>query len=126
SAVDRVQQCIVTLGGLGSWDSTPVKEGKENLDAVDKALAGMVSSGNADLAAAALRELTAEYGKGGRDTAQFTQQLDDYESAIADAAFEQRLAAQSMGLFGEQAVATKEHLDGLKLGLDGQRESLHA
>ncbi|MFC9700933.1 hypothetical protein ACFTWD_09605 [Streptomyces sp. NPDC056943] len=126
SALDSVQQWIVTLGGLGSWDSTPVKEGKENLDAVDKALAGMVSSGNADLAAAALRELTAEYGKGGRDTAQFTKQLDDYENAIADAAFEQRLAAQSMGLFGEQAVATKQKLDAQKLSADGLRQSLQA
>ncbi|WP_328941516.1 hypothetical protein OG259_07535 [Streptomyces sp. NBC_00250] len=126
SAVDSVQQWIVTLGGLGNWDSTPVKEGKENLDAVDKALAGMVSSGNADLAAAALRELTAEYGKGGRDTAQFTQQLDDYEAAIADAAFEQRLAAQSMGLFGDQAVATKQKLDAQKLSADGLRQSIVA
>ncbi|MFE9738808.1 hypothetical protein [Streptomyces sp. NPDC006477] len=126
SAVDNVQQWIVTLGGLGSWDSTPVKEGKENLDAVDKALAGMVSSGNADLAAAALRELTAEYGKGGRDTAQFTKQLDDYEAAIADAAFEQRLAAQSMGLFGEQAVATQQKLDAQKMSADGLRQSIIA
>lgn len=126
SAVDSVQQWIVTLGGLGSWDSTPVKEGKENLDAVDKALAGMVSSGNADLAAAALRELTAEYGKGGRDTAQFTKQLDDYEAAIADAAFEQRLAAQSMGLFGDQAVATQQKLDAQKMSADGLRQSIQA
>ncbi|WP_187283812.1 hypothetical protein [Streptomyces sp. adm13(2018)] len=126
STTDQVQQWIVTLGGLGSWDSTPVKEGKENLDAVDKALAGMVSSGNADLAAAALRELTAQYGEGGRDTAQFTQQLDDYEAAIADAAFEQRLAAQAMGLFGDQAVATQQKLDAQKMAADGLRQSIHA
>ncbi|MFE1550572.1 hypothetical protein [Streptomyces sp. NPDC058718] len=126
SAVDSVQQWIVTLGGLGNWDSTPVKEGKENLDAVDKALAGLVSSGNPDLAAAALRELTAEYGKGGRDTAQFTQQLDDYEAAVADAAFEQRLAAQSMGLFGEQALATKQKLDAQKVSADGLRQAIQA
>ncbi|WP_406056220.1 hypothetical protein OG462_09060 [Streptomyces sp. NBC_01077] len=126
SAVDSVQQWIVTLGGLGNWDSTPVKEGRENLDAVDKSLAGLVSNGNADLAAAALRELTAEYGKGGRDTQQFTQQLDDYEAAIADAAFEQRLAAQSMGLFGEQAVATKQKLDAQKMSADGLRQSIIA
>ncbi|MDV5147176.1 hypothetical protein R1T08_24115 [Streptomyces sp. SBC-4] len=126
SAVDSIQQWIVTLGGLGTWDSTPVKEGKENLDAVDKALAGMVSSGNADLATAALKELTAEYGKGGRDTKQFTQELDDYEAAIADAAFEQRLAAQSMGLFGAQAMETKQKLDAQKMGVEGLRQSLHA
>lgn len=126
STTDQVQQWIVTLGGLGNWDSTPVKEGKENLDAVDKALAGMVSSGNPALAAAALRELTAEYGKGGRDTKQFTQQLDDYEAAITDAAFEQRLAAQSMGLFGDQAVATKQKLDAQKMSADGLRQSIVA
>ncbi|MFE1903806.1 hypothetical protein ACFW96_09060 [Streptomyces gardneri] len=126
SAVDSVQQWIVTLGGLGNWDSTPVKEGKENLDAVDKALAGMVSSGNGDLAAAALQRLTAEYGKGGRDTAEFTSKLDDYQSALADAKFEQELAAQSMGLFGAQAMETKQKLDAQKMSADGLRESIIA
>ncbi|MGW9437930.1 hypothetical protein [Streptomyces sp. NPDC055607] len=123
---DQVQQWIVTLGGLGNWDSTPVKEGKENLDAIDQALASLVSGGRPDLAAAALKRLTAEYGKGGRDTAAFTGAMDAYQSALADARFEAGLVAQSMGLFGQQAQATKAKLDAQKASADGLRQSLQA
>jgi chorismate mutase len=126
STADRVQQFIVTLGGLGSWDSTPVKDAKENIDSIDKALAGLVSNGQADLAAAALKRLTAEYGKGGRDTSEFTDQLGDYESALADARFEAELAAAAQGLFGRQALSVQEKLAAQKASADGLRQSIQA
>ena len=126
SAVDDVQQFIVTLGGLGSWDSTPVKDAKENIDAIDEALAGLVRNGQADLAAAALKKLTAEYGKGGRDTEQFKKELDGYKSALADAKFEQELAAESMGLFGQAAQDTQAKLEAQKASADGLRQSILA
>lgn len=126
SATDKVQQWIVSLGGLADWDSTPVKEAKENIDAIDKALAGLVSSGNADLAEAALKRLTAEYGKGGADTAEFTRQLGDYKSALADAKFESELAAEAQGVFGAQAQAVQQKLAGQKLSADGLRQSIQA
>ncbi|MGW4703270.1 hypothetical protein, partial [Streptomyces sp. NPDC004285] len=123
STLDSVQQFLV---GWTGFDSTPVKEAKENLDAVDKSLASLVSNGQADLAAAAAKRLADEYAKGGRDASQFTSQLDDYESALADAAFEQDLAAQSMGLFGAQAQQTKAKLDAQKMSADGLRQSIQA
>ncbi|MGW6910247.1 hypothetical protein [Streptomyces sp. NPDC054940] len=126
STADKVQQFIVTLGGLASWDSTPVADAKENLNAIDEALAGLVKNGQADLAAAALKRLTAEYGKGGRDTKAFTQELDGYKSALADAKFEEQLAADSMGLFGQQAQKTQQALGAQKLSADGLRQSLVA
>ncbi|WP_329114434.1 hypothetical protein [Streptomyces sp. NBC_01353] len=126
STTDDVQQFIVTLGGLGTWDSTPVEDAKENLDAIDQALASMVSSGNAEMASAALKRLTVEYGKGGRDTKAFTKELDAYQSALADAKFEQQLAADSMGLFGQQALQTKAKLDAQKVSADGLRQALVA
>lgn len=126
TTTDDVQQFIVTLGGLGNWDSTPVKDAKDNLDAIDQALASLVSSGRAEQAAAALERLTAEYGQGGRDTAAFTGAMDSYQSALADAKFEQDLAAQSMGLFGQQAQATKAKIDAQKASADGLRQSLQA
>lgn len=126
STADDVQQWLVSLGGLADWDSTPVKEAKEHIDAIDKALSNLVKSGQADLAAQALKKLTAEYGKGGRNTGQFTKQLDDYKSAIADAKFEQELAAQSMGLFGKAAQETQAKLDAQKASADGLRQSIVA
>ncbi|MGW0032128.1 hypothetical protein ACWDXD_20160 [Streptomyces sp. NPDC003314] len=126
TTTDQVQQWIVTLGGLASWDSTPVKMGKENLDAIDQSLASLVSSGRTDLAAAALQRLTAEYGKSGADTAAFTGAMDAYQSALSDSRFEADLVAQSMGLFGQQAQATKAKLDAQKASADGLRQSLQA
>ncbi|MFD8488619.1 hypothetical protein [Streptomyces sp. NPDC059712] len=126
STADDVQQFITTLGGIGDWDSTPVKEAKENLNAIDEALANLVKGGQADLAAEALKKLTAEYGKGGRDTSQFTKELDDYQSAIKDAQFEQQLAAQSMGLFGSAAQDTTSKLAAQKQSADGLRQAITA
>lgn len=126
SNTDDVQQWIVSLGGLASWDSTPVKEAKENIDAIDKSLANLVKNGQADIAAEALKRLTAEYGKGGRDTSQFTKQLDDYKSAMADAAFEQELAAASMGMFGKAAQETSAKLAAQKASADGLRQAIVA
>ncbi len=123
STTDKVQQFLV---GWSGWDSTPVKAAKENIGAVDEALAGLVKNGQSDLAAAALKRLTAEYGKGGRDTSEFTGKLKDYKSALADAKFEQELAAQSMGLFGAQAQSVQAKLDGQKRSADGLRQSLQA
>ncbi|MFD9047690.1 hypothetical protein [Streptomyces zaomyceticus] len=126
STTDQIQQWIVTLGGLGNWDSTPVKQGKENLDAIDQSLASLVSSGKADLAATAAQRLGAEYAKSGGSTKDFSDALDGYQSALADAKFEQELVAQSMGLFGSQAMATKTKLDAQKLSTDGLRQSIVA
>ncbi|MET7475059.1 hypothetical protein ABZT17_11960 [Streptomyces sp. NPDC005648] len=123
STTDKIQQFLV---GWTGWDSTPVKDAKENLDAVDKALAGLVQNGQSDLAAAAVKRLTAEYGKGGRDTSKFTGQLNDYKDALSDSRFEQQLAADSMGVFGAQAQSVQQKLDAQKQSTDGLRQSIQA
>ncbi|MDF2711381.1 MAG: hypothetical protein K0R62_7033 [Nonomuraea muscovyensis] len=123
TTTDKVQQFLV---GWTGWDSTPVKEATENLDSVDKALAGLVKNGRSDLAAAAVKRLTAEYGKGGRDTDQFTKELTEYEAALADVRFEQELAASAMGLFGQQAQQTSAKLAEQKASADGLRQAVQA
>jgi hypothetical protein len=126
SNTEKVQQWIVTLGGLGDWDSTPVKDAKKNIDAIDKSLANLVKNDKADLAAAALKRMMTEYGKGGRDTSEITKRLDDYKSALADAKFEQELAASAMGVFGQAAQETQAKLDAQKKSADGLRQSIQA
>lgn len=123
STTDNVQQFLV---GWTGWDSTPVADAKKNIDAIDKSLAGLVKNGQADLAAAALKKLMAEYAKGGRDTGEITKRLDDYKAAIADAKFEQELAAASMGLFGKAAQDTQTKLEAQKKSADGLRQSIQA
>ncbi|MFD3917115.1 hypothetical protein ACFWR1_37145, partial [Streptomyces sp. NPDC058603] len=123
STADGVQQFLV---GWTGFDSTPVKEAKESVNALDDALTSMVRGGKGDLAAAALERLKAAYQKGGGGVSDFTSKLDGYKAALADAKFEQQLAADAQGLFGQQALATKEKLDAQKASADGLRQSIQA
>ncbi|MDX3298676.1 phage tail protein [Streptomyces scabiei] len=126
STAVEIQQGIVKVMTLGFADSTPVKEAKQHVEAIDTALANLVQSGHADLAAAALEKLKAAYVKDGGDAGDFAAKLEAYNKAVDDAKFAAELAAQSQGLFGQQALATKQKLDEQKASADGLRQSLQA
>lgn len=121
--LDQVQQSIVSFFGT---DSTPVKDAKDNIDGLDKALANLVKSGQADLAASALETLSQKMRDQGFTTEEINSQMDDYKSALADAAFEQQLAVESMGIFGAAAQDTSVKLDAQKNAADGLRASILA
>lgn len=118
-----IQQWMTQLIGM---DSTPVKAAKADLDGVDKALAGMVKNGNATLAGQAFDKVAAAMKKQGMSSGELRHQLGDYRSALEDADFEQKLAAQSMGLFGAQAQQVQTKLDAQKQSADGLRQSIQA
>jgi chorismate mutase len=120
---DQIRQGINELVGM---DSAPVREWKGTLEDVDKALANMVSSGHGQTAAAAFDQLAARARSQGLTTAELRTQLDGYTTALKAQAFEQQLAAQSMGLFGAQAQSVQAKLDAQKASADGLRQSLHA
>ncbi|WP_280858657.1 hypothetical protein [Streptomyces sp. SAI-144] len=121
--LDGVQQSIVSFFGT---DSTPVKEAKENIDALDSSLANLVKNGQADLAAQALASITKWMKDQGFSAGEIRAQLDDYKAALADQAFEQKLAADAMGLFGQQAQNVQTKLDAQKQSADGLRQSIQA
>ncbi|WP_409469058.1 hypothetical protein [Streptomyces sp. HC307] len=121
--LDQVQQSIVSFFGT---DSTPVKQAKEDIDALDKALASLVSNGQADLAAAGLDKIIASLEKQGFTSEEVKGQLNDYKDALAGQRLEQELTAQSMGLFGEQAQTVQAKLDAQKASADGLRQSIQA
>ncbi|WP_326787863.1 phage tail protein [Streptomyces sp. NBC_00151] len=123
SNLDKFQQGLVSLIGM---DSTPVKESKEAFDGLDKGLTNLVRGGKADLAAAALENTIKALKKQGFTSKEVTSQLDDYKAALADQALEQQLAAQAMGLFGEQSVSVQAKLDAQKQSADGLRQSIEA
>jgi hypothetical protein len=123
SNLDKTQQFLTKIVGM---DSTPVKEAKADLDAVDKSLARLVQDGKGDLAAAAFDRIAAAMRKQGMSGKELRSQLDDYKSAVADAKFEAELAAESMGLFGQAAQDTQNKLDAQKQSADGLRQSIQA
>jgi polyhydroxyalkanoate synthesis regulator phasin len=121
--LDQVQQSIISFFGT---DSTPIKAAKEDIDALDQALAGLVSNGQADLAAAGLDRIIANLERQGFTSEQVRGQLDAYRDALAGQRLEQELAAQSMGLFGAQAQQVQAKLDAQKSSADGLRQSIVA
>ncbi|MBQ1096341.1 hypothetical protein KBY55_09615 [Streptomyces sp. b94] len=121
--LDQVQQSIVSFFGM---DSTPVKQAKEDLSAFDEALADMVSGGNADMAAEALARTIEQLEAQGHSTDGMRDKLTAYNDALAGQALEQELAAQSMGIFGAQALAVQDKLDAQKQSADGLRQSILA
>ncbi|MGW3428878.1 phage tail protein [Streptomyces melanosporofaciens] len=123
SNLEKVQQGLTSLIGM---DSTPVKQWKGTLDGLDKSLANLVKGGNADVAEKVFRRAAKSMGEQGLSTKELRKNLDDYKSALADQAFAQKLAAEGMGLFGEQAIATKVKLDAQKQSADGLRQSIQA
>lgn len=123
SNLDKTQQFLTSLVGM---DSTPVKNAKEAFEDMDQALANLVSEGKADLAAAALENVIAKLKKQGFTAGEVRAQLDDYKSALAGQALEQQLAAESMGLFGQQAQEVQTKLDAQKASADGLRQSIAA
>ncbi|MFB7634810.1 hypothetical protein ACFC0M_28195, partial [Streptomyces sp. NPDC056149] len=124
--MDSFNDVMNRIFTLGMADSNSMKVAKEDLDGIDQALANLVKGGNASLAEAALKRMSDAYGKGGRDTREFTSRLDAYKQALADAKFEQQLAADSMGLFGAQAQAVQQKLNAQKMSADGLRQSIQA
>ncbi|CAM5434750.1 hypothetical protein SGLAM104S_09026 [Streptomyces glaucescens] len=123
SNMEKTQQFLTGLIGM---DSTPVKNAKEDFNALDEALTNMVKGGKADLASAALTHATENLKDQGFTAEEVRGQLDDYKSALADMAFEQALAAESMGIFGQAALDTEAKLSAQKASADGLRASILA
>ncbi|MDX3515874.1 phage tail protein [Streptomyces caniscabiei] len=126
STADNVQNALVKIFSLGFADSTPSKEARKNLDSIDEGLTNLVKNGKADVAAAAFKRLKSEYAAGGKDVSEFTNQMDGYKSALADVKFEEDLAAEAMGVFGEAARNTSATLEAQKGAADGLRASILA
>lgn len=123
SNMDKTQQFLTKLVGM---DSTPVADAKKDLDGVDKALANLVQGGKADVAKAAFDQIAAAMKKQGMSAGELKGKLDNYKSALADQKFEQEMAAQAMGLFGQAAQDTQAKLDAQKASADGLRQSIMA
>ncbi|MFI8531806.1 hypothetical protein ACIGMX_16390 [Streptomyces aquilus] len=123
SNLDSFQQTLTSLIGM---DSTPVKNAKKDFDALDEGLTNLVKGGKGDLAKAALEQVVAGLEKQGYTAQEVEDQLDGYKSAMADAAFEAKLTAESQGLFGTEAQKVQAKLDGQKASADGLRQSLQA
>jgi TP901 family phage tail tape measure protein len=121
---------VAGISNLGSWlgmtSGPSVGKAKENVDALDKSLASLVTSGHADLAAAASTRLQKAWEAGGGSAERYTSTMDDYAAALDGAKTASDLTAEAQGAFGKAAQDTKAKLDIQKQAADGLRESLVA
>lgn len=124
STVDSINNwgADVTNGLLDASDAT--EEFTKSADAIDESLTNLVRNGNAEQAAAALKFMTSSMSP--EEAARLREELDGYDSALADLQFEADMAADSMGLFGQSAADVQAQLGAQKQAADGLRESLIA
>ncbi len=113
-----VMNKIFTLGMKGS---NGPKKATQDLDAIDKGLASLVTGGHADQAAAALAKLNKATGEKIP-----TKSLDNYMAALDGTKLQTDLTAQSQGRFGDQAVAVQAQLQAQQDVVDGLVNSLQA
>ncbi|MFE1024962.1 phage tail protein [Streptomyces sp. NPDC058818] len=115
---------------FGTWVGIATGPGistaRDNVDAWDKSMANLVKAGHTEEAAAQFELLKNAWVAGGGDLDRLSKFTTDYDGALADLAFEQQMAAQSMGVFGQAAQDTQAKLNAQKQSADGLRESLNA
>ncbi|MBE4761749.1 hypothetical protein [Streptomyces caniscabiei] len=99
---------------------------EDDFKGLDEALATMASSGYADQAAADFKTMETALKEAGYSTKEISEVFPEYTDAVAALKAEQDLAAQGMGVFGQQAIATKGKLDAQKASADGLRASIVA
>ncbi|MGW4856975.1 hypothetical protein ACWEPZ_37775, partial [Streptomyces sp. NPDC004288] len=118
------------VSDFGTWvglaKGPGISDAKKNVDAWDKSMANLVRGGKPKEAAAQYEILKKAWMAGGGDVKRLKETTNDYQNALADQAFEQQMAAQSMGLFGAQAQSVQAKLDAQKSSADGLRQSIQA
>lgn len=130
---------LTAFSGLGSFTDTAVSKlddltrgakslgaTKDDFKSFDASFAQLAKGGSAKVAAQEFQKLSAVLRANGATTKEITDLFPQYTSAVADAAAEQKLAAQSMGLFGQQAQATSAKLAEQKASADGLRQAIQA
>ncbi|MFD3802650.1 hypothetical protein ACFWTC_03255 [Streptomyces sp. NPDC058619] len=99
---------------------------KEDFKAFDEAFAGMAKSGYAEEASIQFMQFEQALRAAGATSQEIAAIFPEYQGAVAGLAAEQELAARSMGVFGEQAMAVQAKLEMQKQSVSGLVQSLHA
>ncbi|NGO68511.1 phage tail protein, partial [Streptomyces sp. SB3404] len=99
---------------------------KEDFKGLDEALAGLVKGGHADVAAQSFARIKRAAREQGVSMKELNALVPEYRAAMAELKANNELAARGMGLFGEQAIATKAKLESQKQSADGLRQAIQA
>lgn len=115
---------------FGSWigiaTGPGISDAKKNVEAWDEVMANNVRSGHTKEAAAQYEILRKAWIAGDGDLKELEEATTGYRDAQADAAFEQQMAAESMGMFGTAAQDVSAQLEAQQGAADGLRASIMA
>ncbi|WP_329336065.1 hypothetical protein OG252_13030 [Streptomyces sp. NBC_01352] len=127
---------IPVLDDIAEWIAGPANDltkGSKSLSALkddftglDKAMAGLVSSGNGKMAAQDFNAIRDAALAEGHSLKEINSLFPQYKAAVADAKFEQELATKAMGIFGQQAQDTSAKLTAQRGAADGLRAAITA
>ncbi|MFD6113592.1 hypothetical protein ACFWG0_26265 [Streptomyces yangpuensis] len=127
---------IPVLDDIGNWlgtKFTEMRKGgeslralKEDFKSLDTALSNLATSGHGDLAAESFAKIAQAAMAQGVSLEEVKSLLPEYGEAVAALQADQELAARSMGLFGEQAIAVQAKLDMQRQSAEGLRQSINA
>lgn len=108
------------ISWISSWDPTGAEAAQKNIKDIDNALAGMVESGNAEMAASAWEELQGIGKAAGKSTEELTKLFPEYATALDNAS-----ASTSAIVTSTDALATSQDLATarMKAARDAARES---
>ncbi|MEU3521831.1 phage tail protein [Streptomyces sp. NPDC006654] len=122
---NKIVQLTSDFGTFVGISTGPgVSDARKNLDAWDKSMAQLVQSGHPKEAAAQYDILKRAWLAGGGDLKRLGKFTDDYNSALADQKFQAKLAADAMGVFGEQAQRVQQKLDAQKQAAQGLQQAI--
>lgn len=111
-------------GAIKGSDSLDSLKGK--FKSLDEAMAGLASSGHADVAAKDFKVISQAARAQGYSVKDVTALLPKYQAALGGLKGDQEVTAQSMGLFGAAAVSTQAKLDAEAQSAEGLRQSIEA
>lgn len=123
-APSTIQQLGQFRDKLKLFSETDTDKINQHFKDTDEVLSNMAKSGNAEMAAAAFKEMSKSLD--GMSVEQLLSQLPKYDAAVQNLSLEQKLAAASMGLFGTQAQEVQQKLESQKASADGLRQSIIA
>jgi TP901 family phage tail tape measure protein len=124
AGMDKFNDTMNAIFSLGMAKSNSMKEATKQVNSIDEALAGMVKSGHADLAAAALKRLQQALADQGGDPKRLGDEMHKYQDSLAATAMTEGLTAESMGALGKQAMETSKALDAQSMTAQGLKKAI--
>lgn len=105
---------------------TKLEEWTKTVKGADEGLAKLVEGGQLDLAAVMFDAIAKSAAKNGTSVAKLNTLLPDYNEKLAQSKEMQKIAADTMGIYGRKAMEVQGKLNAQKRAADGLKQSVDA